>query len=305
MPGRKLPPLNAIRAFEAAGRHVSFTKAAAELHVTHGAVSRQVAQLEAWLGTALFLRKPSQLSLTEAGRSYLAEATAALDRLALASLHLLDQTPPSTLRVNAPPTFAMRWLIPRISGFQRRRPGVEVRMTTSLAPVRFEADGYDVAIRGAQAPLAGCVSVPVMTELIVPVCHADLAEKGRLREPRDLAAQILISYGTEPYSWPDWLAAAGVGELRPAGALRFEQMYFALQAAAEGLGVVLVPVFLVIDDIVAGRLCAPFGARAARRRRYYANAARRAPAVDAFIEWLVHEGRDTEQAMEAWAEKAP
>ena len=267
MPGRKLPPLNAIRAFEAAGRHVSFTRAAAELHVTHGAVSRQVAQLEAWLGTALFLRKPSQLSLTEAGQSYLAEATAALDRLALASLHLLDQVPPSVLRVNAPPTFAMRWLIPRLSGFQRRRPGVEVRMTTSLAPVRFEADGYDVAIRGAQAPLAGCVSVPFMTELIVPVCHTDLAEKGRLREPRDLAAQTLISYGTEPYSWPDWLAAAGAGELRPAGALRFEQMYFALQAAAEGLGVVLVPVFLAIDDIIAGRLCAPFGARAARRRR--------------------------------------
>lgn len=200
MPGRKLPPLNAIRAFEAAGRHVSFTRAAAELHVTHGAVSRQVAQLEAWLGTALFLRKPSQLSLTEAGQSYLAEATAALDRLALASLHLLDQVPPSVLRVNAPPTFAMRWLIPRLSGFQRRRPGVEVRMTTSLAPVRFEADGYDVAIRGAQAPLAGCVSVPFMTELIVPVCHADLAEKGRLREPRNLAAHTLISYGTEPYS---------------------------------------------------------------------------------------------------------
>ncbi len=178
-------------------------------------------------------------------------------------------------------------------------------MTTSLAPVRFEEDGYDIAIRGAQVPLAGCVSVPFMTELIVPVCHADLAEKGRLREPRDLAAQTLISYGTEPYSWHDWLAAAGLGELRPAGALRFEQMYFALQAAAEGLGVVLVPVFLAIDDIIAGRLCAPFRALAARRRRYYANAAHRTPAVDAFIEWLVREGRDTEQAMEAWAGEAP
>lgn len=178
-------------------------------------------------------------------------------------------------------------------------------MTASLAPVRFEADGYGVAIRGAQAPLAGCASVPFMTELIVPVCHADLAEGGRLREPRDLAAHTLISYGTEPYSWPDWLAGAGAAELRPAGALRFEQMYFALQAAAEGLGVVLVPVFLAIDDIAAGRLWAPFGALAARRRRYYANAARRAPAVDAFIDWLVREGRDTERAMEAWASEAP
>lgn len=305
MPSRKLPPLNAVRAFEAAGRHVSFTKAAAELHVTHGAISRQVAQLEAWMGTALFLRGPSQLALTEAGRTYLAEATAALDRLAVASLHLLDRASPSTLHVNAPPTFTMRWLIPRMSGFQRRRPEVEVRMTASLAPVHFEADGHRVAIRGALSPLAGCVSVPFMTELVVPVCHADLAEKGRLREPHDLAAQTLISYGTEPYPWPDWLIAAGAEELRPAGALRFEQMYFALQAAAEGLGVVLVPVFLAIDDIVAGRLCAPFGARAARRRQYYANAARRTRVVDAFIDWLVKEGRDTEQAMKAWAGEAP
>lgn len=303
--GRKLPSLNAIRAFEAAGRHVSFTKAAAELNVTHGAISRQVAQLELWVGTALFLRKPSQLALTEAGRSYLADATAALDRLALASLHLLDQVAPNTLTVNAPPTFTMRWLIPRVSGFQRRRPGMEVRMTTSLASVRFEAGGYDIAIRGAAAPLPGCVSVPFMTEMILPVCHADLAERGKLREPPDLAAQTLISYGTEPYAWPDWLAAAGAVEVRPAGTLRFEQMYFALQAAAEGLGVVLVPVFLAIDDILAGRLCAPFGTRAARQRRYYANAAHRTPAVEAFFEWLEREGRDTEQAMEAWAAGTP
>ena len=306
VPGRRLPPLNAIRAFEAAGRHVSFTKAAEELRVTHGAISRQVAQLEAWLGISLFLRKSSQLSLTPSGRSYLAEVTAALDRLAVASLHLLDQAAPSTtLHVNAPPTFTMRWLIPRLSGFQRRHPGMEVRMTTSLAPVRFEAGGYDVAIRGAHAPLPGCVSVPFMTELILPVCHADLAESGQLREPCELAVQTLISYATEPYAWTDWLAAAGVAGLRPAGALRFEQMYFALQAAAEGLGVVLVPVFLAIDDILAGRLCAPFGTLAARQRRYYANAAHQRPAVDAFIEWLVREGRDTEQAMEAWAKGAP
>lgn len=305
MPGRKLPPLNAIRAFEAAGRHESVTKAAAELGVTHGAISRQIAHLEAWLGVALFARKPSQLSLTEAGRAYLGEATAALDRLALASLSLLDQSPPGRLHVNAPPTFTMRWLIPRMSGFQRRRPGVEVRMTTSLAPVRFEAGGYDIAIRGAQAPLADCVSLPFMTELILPVCHADLMQGGRLRQPGDLAAQTLISYATEPYAWPDWLAAAGTPDLQPAGTLRFEQMYFALQAAAEGLGVVLVPVFLAIDDIIAGRLCAPFGARAARQRRYYANAARRTPAVAAFIDWLVGEGRDTELAMEAWAREVP
>jgi LysR family glycine cleavage system transcriptional activator len=294
---RRLPPLNAIRAFEAAGRHASLTKAAAELGVTHGAVSRQVAQLEAWLGTSLFVRRPAQLVLTETGRIYLAEATAALDRLAVASLHVSGQAKPATLHVNAPPTFTMRWLIPRLSGFQRRHPGVEVRMTTSLAPVEFNGS-YDLAIRGAQAPLPNAaVSEPFMTETIVPVCHADLAENGRLCDPRDLAQCTLIAYATEPYSWPEWLEAAGVPDLRPAGTLHFEQMYFALQAAAEGLGVVLVPIFLTIDDIVQGRLCAPFGTLAARQRRYYANAAARTPHIQAFIDWLVREGHDTEQSM--------
>lgn len=293
---RRLPPLNAIRAFEAAGRHESLTKAAAELGVTHGAISRQVAQLEAWLGTALFLRRPAQLILTEVGRGYLAEATAALDRIALASLHARDQAAPTALHVNAPPTFTMRWLIPRLSGFQRAHPGIEVRMTTSLAPVIFDG-GYDIAIRGAQAPLAAAVSEPFMTEIIRPVCHADLAEGERLRSPRDLAACTLIAYATQPYSWPEWLEAAGVPDLRPAGTLQFEQMYFALQAAAEGLGIVLVPAFLTTDDIAAGRLCAPFGTLAARQRRYFANAAAHTPLVDAFIGWLIQEGRDTERSM--------
>ena len=301
---RRLPPLNAVRAFEAAGRYVSFTKAAAELNVTHGAVSRQVALLEAWLGTPLFRRTPSQLALTEAGRTYLAEVTAALDRLALASMQLVDQAAPTALRISAPPTFVMRWLIARLSGFQRKRPDVDIRMTTSIAPVNFQENAYDIAIRGAHAPLAGCVSKPIMTELVVPVCHVDLLEKGRLRRPADLATQTLISYATESYDWSQWLQAAGLPDLRPSGTLKFEQMYFALQAAAEGLGVVLVPLFLAIDDIVAGRLCAPFGHLAGRQRRYYAFAAQSSPAVDAFIDWLLREGRDTEKTIAEWAQAA-
>ncbi len=301
---RRLPPLNAVRAFEAAGRHVSFTRAAVELSVTHGAVSRQVALLEEWLGTALFLRTPSQLTLTEAGRAYLPEATAALDRLALASLQLSDRAAPRKLHVNAPPTFTMRWLIARLSGFQRRRPDDEIRMTTSTAPVNFQEHGYDIVIRGAHAPLQGCLSKAFMTEVIVPVCHVDLTEGGRLREPADLARESLISYATEPYAWSDWLAAAGVPRLKPAGALAFEQMYFALQAASEGLGVVLVPLFLTIDDIIGGRLCAPFGALAAKQRSYYANAMHSTPTVDAFFEWLLREGADSQASMVEWARGA-
>src|ERR1700676_4139654 len=157
---RKLPPLNAIRAFEAAGRHVSFTKAGLELNVTHGAVSRQVAQLESWLATPLFTRTASQLTLTSAGRAYLSEVTAVVDRLAVASRDLLDKAAPRALQINSPPTFTMRWLIPRLSGFQRRQPNVEIRLTTSLAPVHFAENGYDIAIRVATQPLSGCLSLP-------------------------------------------------------------------------------------------------------------------------------------------------
>ncbi|KJC40236.1 hypothetical protein UB31_28620 [Bradyrhizobium sp. LTSP849] len=298
---RKLPPLNAIRAFEAAGRHVSFTKAAAELNVTHGAISRQVGLLESWLGTPLFLRSASHLALTEAGRIYLAEVTSMLDRLAVASMQMLDRTAPTVLRINAPPTFAMRWLLSRISGFQRRRPDVEIRLTTSTAPVNFHDNAYDIAIRGAQEPLSGYVSQPFMTELIVPVCHIDLLDGGQMCKPQDLAGQTLISYATEPYSWSDWLQAADVPDIKPRGSLKFEQMYFALQAAVDGLGVVLVPLFLAIDDIITGSLCMPFGVLAAKQRQYFANAVHPTPTVEAFYEWLLREGRDTERSMADWS----
>ncbi|RYE41518.1 MAG: LysR family transcriptional regulator [Hyphomicrobiales bacterium] len=301
---RKLPPMNAVRAFEAAARHVSFTKAAEELHVTHGAVSRQVALLESWLGTPLFRRSASQLALTDAGRSYAGETTSMLDRLAVASMHLLEHAAPTTLGVNGPPTFTMRWLIARISGFQRMRPDVEIRLTTSLAPVNFQEHGYHVAIRGAHEPLAGCGSLRFMTELIVPVCHTDLVESGGLRAPDDLRHHTLIGYGTAPYTWPEWLAAADVPELQSANTLQFEQMYFALQAASEGLGIVLVPLFLVVDDIISGRLCTPFGLLAAMQRNYYANTATgtaRNAIIDSFSEWLLREGRDTEESIGSWA----
>lgn len=301
---RKLPPLNALRAFEAAGRYVSFTKAATELNVTHGAVSRQVALLEEYLGAALFRRSASQLSLTETGRSYLSEVTAALDRLALASMQVSDHAAPVVLHVNAPPTFTMRWLIARMSSFQRKRPDVEIKLRTSVAPINFQEHGYDVVIRGANAETPGCISEPFMTELIVPVCHVDLLEGGRLREPADLRAHTLIGYATEPYSWSAWLTAVGHPDLKPSGTLHFEQMYFSLQAATEGLGVVLVPLFLAIDDIIAGRLCTPFGPLGAKTRRYYASALQRVPAVEEFFEWLVREGLDTERMMEEWAHSA-
>jgi LysR family transcriptional regulator, glycine cleavage system transcriptional activator len=300
---RKLPPLNALRAFEAAGRHGSLTKAAQELFVTHGAVSRHVAQLESWLGVTLFHRSASQVRLTPAGRQYLAEITAALDRIAVASSHLKQEAAPTVLRVNAPPTFVMRWLIPRMSLFQRLHPGVEIRLTTSTAPIDFEGSEYDMAIRGSTAPLPTCRSIPFMTELIMPVCHTDVRERVPLNSVEQLAHHTLISYTTEPVRWDDWLQSAGAPGMRGAHTLHFEQMYFALQAATEGLGVVLVPLFLVIDDVIAGRLCLPLELHNARQRTYHANtpASQSLPAgLAAFQVWLQREGQETERSIAEW-----
>lgn len=304
---RKVPPLNAIKAFEAAARHGSFTKAAEELHVTHGAVSRQVALLEDWLGVSLFQRATSQIGLTTSGRSYAKEITALLDHLSVITEQLTAQAVPSVINISAPPTFMMKWLIPRLSTYQRKQSGVEVRLTTSIAPVNFQEHTYDVAIRGAQEPLSNCKSQPFMTETIVPICHVDLVESGRLRVPTDLAGQTLIRYNTEPYPWTAWFQSAGEPVVPGLQTLQFEQMYFALQAATEGLGVVLVPLFLVADDIMTGKLCAPFGLHGAMHRTYYANtpsASRHNTAIADLLAWLLVEGRSTEESIGIWAEES-
>jgi LysR family glycine cleavage system transcriptional activator len=296
---RRLPPLNAIKAFEAAARLMSFTKAGNELNVTYGAISRQVAQLESLLGVALFQRANSQLVLTDAGKSLFDEVAPALDRIAAAAFQLTHNEDPVTLVVNAPPTFTLRWLIPRLSTFHARHPGVSIRVTTSitsLSPIDFSQRDYNIAIRGAQQAFAGMSSRRFLTETILVVCHPDLLEKLPLAAPADLAQHTLLSYETESYGWQDWFQAVGVSDVKPLGTVRFEQMYFTLQAAKEGLGVALIPYFLVADDIAKERLCAPLGSTGARIRHYYANQAAGTkfnPAGDLFCDWLEQQGTET------------
>lgn len=302
---RKLPPLNAVRAFEAAARHVSFTRAAAELHVTHGAVSRQVAFLEQWFDVKLFRRASSQITLTDAGQQYFREVTAILDRLALASMDLRATAAPKVLRINAPPTFTMRWLIGRLSAFQRSRPDVEFRLTTSLGPINPNEGAFDVAIRGDEGGAPGWTVVPFMTELIAPVCHVDLADSAQLATPADLLEQTLITYLTEPYHWEEWFARAGAQMRTEQRTLSFEQMYFALQAMQERIGIGLFPLFLVIDELKAGSLCVPFGSLGHRRRAYsalYRPDSAGAGAAEDFCQWLVAAGRETEQSTREWAQ---
>lgn len=286
---RRLPPLNAVKAFEAAARHASFTRAADELHVTHGAVSRQVQTLEDWLGVPLFERHNRRVVLTEAGAAYAAEIGAALDRIALATARQAEQGRPRLLHVNALATFTLRWLIPRLSGFQRANPAIELRLTTSNVPLARLTEPFDVAIRGGPETRPGHVAEPFLSERRIPVCSPALLRRLPLDEPAQLRQHTLLHAATLPRVWPDWLRAAGVPDLAPQASVTLEHFYLTLQAALDGLGIAMGPERLIADDVAAGRLVLPFAGPALPARSYYTyvpEARTQDPAIRAFCGWL-------------------
>ena len=288
----RLPPLNAIKAFEAAARLGSFTRAAEELNVTHGAVSRQIRLLEDWLGVRLFLRTSRNAVPTQAGTELLAEVSPALDRLAVASRQMQNRAGARGLHVSALPTFAMRWLIPRLPDFQRDHPGLELRIVTASTPAEQFRMDVDAVISGPSRQ-SGWVGTRFLSEIRLPVLSPDLMRRCPLRAPADLERHTLLHAATLRDAWPRWMAAAHVPDLTPARDQVFEHFYFAIQAALEGLGVVMGPLALISDELRAGRLLAPISEPALRTRGYFVyalEASRDAPAVAALRKWLVAAG---------------
>ncbi|KAF0813640.1 Glycine cleavage system transcriptional activator [Andreprevotia sp. IGB-42] len=291
---RQLPPLNALRAFEAAARLQSFSAAADVLHVTHGAISRQIRQLEDWLGKPLFERLNRRVLLTAAGASYLAEITPAFERIEAATARQLAQREARLLRVNAPATFTLRWLIPRLSLFQIAHPQVEVRISTSNDPIPSLGDAYDVIIRGGPQTLKGHTGHEFMTEDRLPVCSPALLARQPLETVGDLQHHTLLHTATLPDVWRDWLDAAGAPALQPAQSLTLEHFYLTLQAALDGLGVAMGPTLLVADDVAEGRLVLPFDGPRLNSWRYFAYVPDKSgndAAVQAFCDWLYHAAR--------------
>jgi LysR family glycine cleavage system transcriptional activator len=292
---RRLPFLNGIRAFEAAGRTGSFAAAAAELHVSPAAISRMVKLLEERLGLPLFERQANRLAPTTAGARYLAGLTPLLDGLAVLTEEVAALGGRQVLTLGVGPTFAIRWLIPRLADWQRRQPGVEVRITTGGAAVPFAPDwtcgirlgegalGEDAA---GQSAWPGFAAIPLFAADLTPVCVPALAR--RLRAPADLAAASLLRVGHAAEDWPRWLAAAGLDGLEARGPL-FEYYGQALQAAADGLGVAMGIRPYIDDDLAAGRLVAPFGLTVSKGMRWYlVHRPQRAaePAFAAFLDWI-------------------
>ncbi|MEX0838290.1 MAG: LysR substrate-binding domain-containing protein [Parvibaculum sp.] len=294
---RDLPPLSALKAFEAAARLGSATAAARELFVTHGAVSRQIRALEDWAGTRLFDRAGKRLKLTDAGGAYRDAVAVAFDGIAAASVRLRASTGTSRLLiVNALPTFAMRWLLPRLAQFQRLEPRVELKLVTSDEEVARLAHGsYHVAIRREQAPWpAGLTGAAFLAEREIPVAAPSLLDRLPVTSPADLARHTLLHADTRPGAWTRWLDAAGAADVEAqAGRQHFDHFYLALQAASDGIGIALGPLPIVEDDLRAHRLVAPLAGPALPSRPYCwltPQALASDPAVSGFCAWLETQG---------------
>jgi LysR family glycine cleavage system transcriptional activator len=291
---RVLPPLNALRAFEAAGRLGSFKEAAAELNVTQGAVSQHVRLLEAWIGATLFERHNRRVLLTPAAKAYLAEVGPLFEQLSRATARYGFPEPVSrTLSVNAPATFTLRWLVPRLAQFRAEHPDVDVKVETSNDPVESLEQTFDVIIRGGPDTFYGYTMRLFLAEERLPVCSPALLQRLPLRTPDDMREHTFLHTSSLPRLWPDWLARARMPALRPAATLTFDHFYLTLQAAIDGIGIAMGPTALVADDLAAGRLVAPFaGPRLPSRSycTYVADGKSDDELVVLFRSWLEREG---------------
>lgn len=297
----RLPSLDLLKAFEAAARLLSFTKAGEELFLSQSAVSRQIQDLEEQLGVPLFQRKHRALALTQAGQQFYPPAAQVLATVRTAVDRLRAAGGQRVVAVTTNVTFAALWLVPRLARFTRENPGVDVRIAADTRLHDLERDGFDVALRYCPPAVAGAQAVRLFGETVFPVCSPQLANdpKRPLRQPADLARHVLLHIddpeGQTPWlSWRAWLEAEGAGDLQPAANLRFTNYSEVMPAALAGQGIALGRSPLVRDALREGALVAPFRREAASSRAYFlivAPGAAQRPEVARFVDWAKREAR--------------
>ncbi len=291
---RFLPSMISLRVFEAAARHLSFSRAAEELSLTQSAVSRQMRTLETLLRVKLFHRVRQRLSLTEAAVAYLPEVRECLSRIEAATLELIShQGTGGVLNLAILPTFGTRWLIPRMGSFARAYPHVTVNFSTRAVAFDFATERLDAAIHFGEVAWPGVISHRLMGEDVVLVCAPAIARK-RLRSLKDLAHHTLLQHTTRPYAWQEWLAAVGAQDVNSLKGPRFEHFSMVIQAAVAGLGVAVMPEFLVRQELDSGELVMPFVQPVRSAHAYYLvhpEEKRDLPALRAFRDWLLAEVR--------------
>ena len=292
---RKLPPLNALRAFEAAARHLSFTRAAEELHVTQAAVSHQVKSLEDYLGIKLFRRFNRSLLLTDEGQTYMPGLTKAFDILDDSTRRLAKKEAGGPLTVSVLPSFAARWLVARLGHFRRSHPEVDLRIDPTADLADFTHGDVDVGIRYGKGDYPGLHSDRLMEEDIFPVCSPTLLEgEHPLKHPEDLAYHTLL-HDDGHGDWRTWLLANQVGNVEPTRGTVFTDSSMLVEAAKRGQGVALARSVLAADDIDAGSLIRPFGENSTPSEYAYyivcPEDTANLPKIKAFREWLLKEAR--------------
>jgi LysR family glycine cleavage system transcriptional activator len=292
--------MNTLRAFEAAARHLSFTLAAEELHVTQAAVSHQIKTLEEALGVRLFRRLNRAIRLTEEGQEFVGEVRKALSHLATAVEKLAAPDAGGPLTISVLPSFASKWLVPRLGRFRDKHPEIDVRISPSIDLTDFQRDDVDLVVRYGKGEYEGLHSVRLMTEDIFPVCGPALLEgPNALREPEDLRHHTLL-HDDSYVDWTMWLLVAGVKGVDPRQGPFFTDSALVIQAAAEGQGVALARGALAAGDIAAGRLVKPFDIAIPTKYAYYVlspKATSHHPKIAAFREWLLEEVAVDETAL--------
>ncbi len=291
----RLPPLPALRFFEAAGRHLSFKRAAAELNVTPSAVSHGILGLEQALGTELFVREARGLSLTPAGVDYLTYVSEALSLIAIGTQRLPGRRTDRTIAVSCAPIFASRWLLPRLQGFSRHWPKASVTIDTSRRQVGFPVDGFDFAIRLSRAPQGAQGWTRLLGQQLVPVCSPAYRATLVDREGRvDFQRATLIHVITASEDWQAWLDARGIDDLDLKGGLRFDTMELAFDAAVAGFGLALGRRPFVDRELAAGTLVEVGAESVAAETAYWlvsSEATDRRPDLRSFKRWLIEETR--------------
>ncbi|MBM3530877.1 MAG: transcriptional regulator GcvA [Alphaproteobacteria bacterium] len=292
---RRMPPLNGLKAFEAAARYESFTRAAEELCVTQGAVSHQVKALEAELGLKLFNRERQRLAITQAGRDYLVVVRDAFDRIAQGTDRLLQRQSGGALAVSVSPNFAAKWLVHRLGRFAATHPQIDLRVSAQPHHVDFAREDIDLAIRHGDGNFPGLHVTRLCTEELFPVCSPKLvAGRNPLRLPSDLSRHTLI-HVNDRKGWSQWLQSVGVEGVASSRGPVLDQASMAIDAAVDGQGVALSRTALVAWDLIGGRLVRPFDIAMTASFGYWivcSKAAAKLPKIEAFTEWLLAEAAE-------------
>ncbi len=290
---RRLPPLNSLRAFEAAARHESFAQAAEELFLTASAVSHQIKSLEKYLGVGLFIRKNRKVFLTPSGEKYFTSVKQAMNELEVATQRLVASPETGIVTLAVAPNFLVRWLIPRMHKFQEQYPDVELQLSTSSNMVEFDFNNVDMAIRFGGGDWPDLVTHFLSRVFLVPACSPRLLKKGPpLSTPEDLRKHTLIHVSRRMYEWPEWLARAGVEYKGFGRGLRLTSNQLATAAAQEGMGVALADSTLSSDEIRDGKLVTPFDIQLDTQKSFYLVYPRERPVSYAMMvlkDWIIAE----------------